>query len=167
MSLDKVVCGPRSKVSTTSNVDPSDARGSDSSTGIATECCLQVNLLLTCMYFQLVVYSEDVESQNLTLIRWRDDQGRIQRFYLMDNISYKWRIIGELLGLPFPKLESIAMEHRDKPENCCRSVLGQWLDNPSPRYPATWQGLLELLEDGKLGEIATQLRTALENKADS
>ena len=126
-----------------------------------------INLLLTYTYFQLAVYSEDVESQNLTLIRWRDDQGRIQRFYLMDNISYKWRIIGELLGLPFPKLESIAMEHHDKPENCCRSVLGQWLDNPPPRYPTTWQGLLELLEDGKLGEIATQLRTALENKADS
>ena len=126
-----------------------------------------VNLLLTYIYFQLVVYSEVVESQNLTLIRWRDGQGRIRRFYLMDNISYKWRIIGELLGLPFPKLESIAMEHRDKPENCCRSVLGQWLDNPPPRYPTTWQGLLELLEDGKLGEIATQLRTALENKADS
>ena len=44
MSLDKVVSGPRSKVSTTSNVDPSDARGSNSSTGIATECCVQVNL---------------------------------------------------------------------------------------------------------------------------
>ena len=48
MSLDKVVCDPRSKVSTTSNVDPSDARGSDSSTGIATECCVQVNLLHVC-----------------------------------------------------------------------------------------------------------------------
>ena len=45
MSLDKVVCGPRSKVSTTSNVDPSDARVSDSSTGILNVACVQVNLL--------------------------------------------------------------------------------------------------------------------------
>ena len=48
MSLDKVVSGPRSKVSTTSNVDPSDARVSDSSTGIA---ILNVVCKLTyCMY---------------------------------------------------------------------------------------------------------------------
>ena len=59
MSLDKVVSGPRSKVSTTSNVDPSDARGSDSSTGIATECCVQVNLLhVCCSYLDSCTYCQ-------------------------------------------------------------------------------------------------------------
>ena len=79
----------------------------------------------------------------------------------MENIQYKWRIIGELIGLSFPKLESLAMEHHDKPEHCCRSVLGCWLENPPLRYPTTWQGLTELLEDSQLGEIVSQLRTAL------
>ena len=52
MSLDKVVSGPRSKVSTTSNVDPSDARGSNSSTGIA---ILNVVCKLTyCMYVAVI-----------------------------------------------------------------------------------------------------------------
>ena len=33
-----------------------------------------------------------------------------------------------------------------------------WLDNPPPNYPATWQRLIDLLEDSDLGEVATELR---------
>ena len=98
---------------------------------------------------------------HLTLIKWRDGQGQTQRFYLMDNISHKWRTIGELLNLPFPKLQSLATEHRDKPEECCRAVLGYWLENSPPNYPTTWQGLMELLEDSKLRKVATQLEIIL------
>ena len=83
----------------------------------------------------------------------------------MENISYKWRTIGELIGLSFPKLESLAMDHHYKSEDCCCSVLGYWLENPPPRYPTTWQGLMELLEDSQLCEIVSQLRIAL-SKAD-
>ena len=79
----------------------------------------------------------------------------------MDSISYKWRNIGELVGLPYSKLENLAEEHRDKADRCCRSVLGYWLDDPPPRYPTTWHGLIELLEDSQLGEIVSQLRTVL------
>jgi hypothetical protein len=106
--------------------------------------------------------SERVKIQQLTLIKWKDDQGQTQRFYLMDSIAYKWRTLGELLGLPFSKLQSLAAEHRDKPEECCRAVLGQWLDNPPPDYPTTWQGLLELLKDSQLGQVVTQLRNVLD-----
>ena len=102
-----------------------------------------------------------MQPRDLVLIKWRGDQGQTQRFYLMENISHKWRTIGELLNLPFPKLESIATEHHDKPEDCCRAVLGCWLENSSPDYPATWQGLIELLEDCKLREVATQLEIIL------
>ena len=108
-------------------------------------------------------YSRRVESHNLTLIRWRDEQGITRRFYLIESISYKWRTIGELLGLQFSKLESLALEHRDKPEHCCRSVLGYWLDNPPPRYPTTWHGLIELLKDSQLGQIVHQLTVALDS----
>ena len=72
--------------------------------------------------------------------------------------SYKWRTLVELLGLPFSKLQSLAADHRDKFEECCQAVLGQWLDNPPPDYPTTWQGLIELLEDSQLGQVMTELR---------
>ena len=83
----------------------------------------------------------------------------------MDKIAYKWRTLGELLGLPFSKLQSLAADHRDKSEECCRAILGQWLDNPPPDYPTTWQGLLELLEDSQLGQVVTELRLNVLDKA--
>ena len=80
----------------------------------------------------------------------------------MDSVEYKWRTLGELLGLPFSKLESIAAEHQNRPKECCRTVLGQWLGNPPPDYPITWHGLLELLEDSQLGQIVAELRGFLD-----
>ena len=106
--------------------------------------------------------SEQIKIQHLALIKWKDDQGQTQRFYLMDKITYKWRTLGELLGLPFSKLQSLAAEYQNRPEECCRAILGQWLDNPPPDYPTTWQGLLELLEDSQLGQVVTELRNVLD-----
>ena len=79
----------------------------------------------------------------------------------MDKIAYKWRTLGELLDLSFSKLQSLANEHREKPKECCRAVLGQWLDNPPPDYPTTWQGLLELLDDSQLGQVVMELKVIL------
>ena len=82
----------------------------------------------------------------------------------MDKISHKWRDIGGLTGLSFSDLENISEKHRGDPKECCRAVLGHWMDNPPPDYPTTWQGLIELLEDSQLGQVVSQLRTVL-NKA--
>ena len=76
----------------------------------------------------------------------------------MERISYRWRIIGQLIGLPFSKLESVAKEHHHKPEDCCQSVLAYWLMKPPPDYPSTWQGLIELLEDCQMLVLADDLR---------
>ena len=80
----------------------------------------------------------------------------------MEKITYKLRTLGELLGMPFSKVQSLAVEHRDRPEECYRAVLNQWLDNPPPDYPTTWQGLIELLEDSQLGQVVSELRTVLD-----
>jgi hypothetical protein len=106
--------------------------------------------------------SECVKIQQLALIKWKDDQGQTQRFYLMEKITHEWRTLGEHLGFDYSKLESIAAHHRGNPKECCRAVLGQWLDNPPPDYPTTWQGLLELLEDSQLGQVVTQLSNILD-----
>ena len=82
----------------------------------------------------------------------------------MDNISHEWRTIGERLDLTSSQLQSLAAEHRDKPKECCRAVLCLWLNNPPDEYPITWDGLIELLEDSQLGQVASELRKIL-NKA--
>ena len=100
--------------------------------------------------------------QHLSLIKWKDNLGRSQRYYLMDKITHEWRTLGELLGLLSSELQSLAAEHQNRPKECCRAVLDQWFDNPPPNYPTTWQGLLELLEDSQLGQVVTELRAILD-----
>ena len=68
---------------------------------------------------QVQPISECIKIQHLALIS-------------LSGSSYKWRTLVELLGLPFSKLQSLAADHRDKFEECCQAVLGQWLENPPP-----------------------------------
>ena len=102
-----------------------------------------------------------VQSKHLKLIKWRDERGETQRFYLMERASLKWRDIGELISLSFQQLECMEKEYRDKHIDCCRAVLGHWLDNPPEEYPITWRGLIELLQDSELGQVVTELKSVL------
>ena len=105
---------------------------------------------------------DTIQPSHLKLIKWKDDKGVVQRFYLMDNISHRWRDIGELLNLSHSKLESISMKCLKDPKECCRAVLGQWLDHPPEGYPTTWAGLIELLDDSQLGQVASQVKDILD-----
>jgi hypothetical protein len=96
----------------------------------------------------------------LKLIKWTEG-GETKRFYLMEEIDTKWRDIGLLLGLSLTQLESIEIEYRDKPTECCRAVLGKWLENPPDEYPITWNGLIDLLEDCKLTQAVKELKSVL------
>ena len=104
--------------------------------------------------------------KHLTLIKWKDDGGEEQLFYLIDKIAHEWRTIGGLLDLGYSKLESLAEKYRDQPKECCRAVLGLWLENPPKDYPTTWQGLIDLLKHSKLSGVVTQLRKALSKATD-
>ena len=44
---------------------------------------------------------------------------------------------------------------------CCRDVLVDWLNENQGGYPATWVGVVQLLEDMKLSAAALQLKNAL------
>ena len=79
----------------------------------------------------------------------------------MDEIAHKWRDIGQLLDIPHGMLEGISMKYQHDPKECCRSVLAKWLENPPSDYPPIWQGLFDLLEDSQLGQVVTELKTAL------
>ena len=79
----------------------------------------------------------------------------------MEKIETKWRDIGQLAGLSITQLESVAIEHRDKPTEYCRAVLGKWLENPPDGYPITWDGLIELLQDCELISVVKELKSVL------
>ena len=105
--------------------------------------------------------SDIVTPKHLQLIKWKDEYGETQKYFLLTEISPNWRGIGGAIGLSFANLDNIATEFHYKPVDCCRSVFSKWLDNPSADYPATWDGLINLLEDCELAGPATILNKAI------
>ena len=110
----------------------------------------------------LHIYTGKVHYCHLNLIKWKTEGGDTERFYLIDHISHKWRDIGGLLDIAHSELRSVSEKCRGDNKECCREVLGRWLDNPPAGYPTTWQGMIELLEDSQLGQVVSQLRNILD-----
>ena len=114
------------------------------------------------MTHKLFIYlaTENVSMKNLTLMKWTDSQGKQHKLRIVQNICPRWRQIGNLLNISDSLLESILSQYRGDLEECCYAVLRQWLDNGSPDYPLTWEGLLELLNDVDCSQVADQLKDA-------
>ena len=109
---------------------------------------------------KLIFITAKPTSANLTVIRWKTKAGKEEKFKLKSSIVHKWRKIGNLV-VPRQQLEVWAKRKDD--EECCEAVLSHWLDHPPRRYPATWEGLYELLDDSELGQIAIELKQAVDN----
>ena len=75
---------------------------------------------------------------------------------------HRWRDVGDLV-VPRQLLEVWANEK--DPKTRCADVLSYWMDHSTPhsRYPATWEGLYKLLDDSELGQVATELKQAVDN----
>ena len=78
----------------------------------------------------------------------------------MSAIIHKWRDIGNFV-VAWQQLEVWAKEKDAK--ECCEAVLSHWLDHPPRYYPATWEGLYELLDDSELSQVAIELKQAVIN----
>ena len=99
--------------------------------------------------------------QQLTLLKWTDRDGQRHRLRLRDRISSRWREVGDLLGVDSSRQDSIHMDCGRDVKLCCRAVLLDWLQMEEPSYPTNWEGLLVLLEDLELHNIAKKLKEAL------
>ena len=94
------------------------------------------------------------------MIRWKNERGEVKKFRLKQSIMHRWRDVGDLV-VPRQQLE-VWVKEKDAKE-CCTAVLSYWLDHPPRHYPATWEGLYELLEDSELGQVSTELKQAVDN----
>ena len=81
-----------------------------------------------------------------------------------------WRTIARELGLEVRTpgcIENIARRHQyDDESECVRDVFSKWFDNAvglpnASQFPKSWEGLLNLLTESELGEVAKKLRVAL------
>ena len=113
------------------------------------------------MLLLLVHTGSGVSMKDLTLIKWKDVEGKQHKLRIVQSICPKWRDIGNLLDISDSVLESTLSHYRGNLEECCYAVLRRWMDNGSPDYPLTWEGLLELLDDADCAQVAEELKTAL------
>ncbi len=98
----------------------------------------------------------------LHLLKWTDKSGQPKTLRLRDEMIPYWQDAGELLKLTAANLECISVKHRGDSRECLRDVLRDWVRSDSSDYPATWGGLLSLLDDLQLYACAKSLQAALE-----
>ena len=94
------------------------------------------------------------------VFKWKNQHGKVERFRIVSEIFSKWQEIGILVGISHQQLEAWEREKRES-KACCIAVLNHWLRYTSGKYPASWDGLCEILEDCELGQVAERLRVAV------
>lgn len=99
--------------------------------------------------------------KSLTLIKWKDKQGKTQRCNIISSICHKWQTFGRLIDMKESQIETISMKHQKDPEACCIDILRKWMERGSGDYPVSWDGLIELLGDLSLTDVAEELENAL------
>ena len=82
-----------------------------------------------------------------------------------NGVRAKWKTIAGLLGLEYNDIQGIDRRSADDNE-CVEKVFDIWLKNANSlpnkkRYPKKWSGLIRLLRDSDLGELAEDLEGAL------
>ena len=101
--------------------------------------------------------------ETLTLLKWKDAEGNIHRFYLINKAAAKWRDFGIRFGQE-NELEGWEDDFRGKVRRCWCTVMSKWLDNDGTgEYPATWGGVVSVLEDVKLWKVARELERVLKS----
>ena len=108
-----------------------------------------------------------VEHHLLDLLKWEDDNGTTRELKIYAKIAHKWNKIATRLGFEPGQIDSIRRNcHNISDEDRVTAVLSHWFDNAgnlpnANTYPKSWQGLINLLTDSELSEVATELHTAL------
>ena len=111
------------------------------------------------MLFCLVV---EFNLHRLTVLTWTDRDGQRHCLRLRNEMSSRWRDVGDLLEVEFNRQEGIHMHRGGDVRLCCRDVLEDWLQMEEPSYPSNWEGLLLLFKDLELNKMATKLKIALD-----
>ena len=107
-----------------------------------------------------------MESVHLNLLEYKvSSSSEPVKMKVYDKSKANWRTIAGLLGLGHGDIQGIHRRSGDDRE-CVEAVFDHWLKNanclPNKRkYPKKWSGLIRLLNDAELGELAGDLEKSL------
>ncbi len=95
---------------------------------------------------------------NLVLLKWTDSNGKKHRIHIISELSPKWSDISDLLGFS-PALTQQIELNCSRVQDRGKEAMRLWLCSKEGayRYPTTWEGLIELLEDIELSSLASDI----------
>ena len=100
----------------------------------------------------------------LTLLKWRDSEGKLQRFYLVNKVSSRWMTFGYRFDREPDELEALEDEYSRNAKRCWCKVMQLWLgEGGTSEYPTTWEGMVVVLEDVEFSSVARELERALDS----
>ena len=96
----------------------------------------------------------------LTCLKYTDEQGKMQRIYIMDEIGAKWKRVGRCLKFSTSDLDNIESTCHGDAEECSVKLFTLWLQGhveAVSHLPITWETLLEALKDARMCQLADKL----------
>ncbi len=105
----------------------------------------------------------DFTLKALILLKWTDQDGQIHSLRLRNGLKPYWCDMGLLLGISMSGLDGLLVNRSRDVRQCCQDVLYDWIQNGSSDYPATWDGLINLLHNMDLSSLASSLELDLKS----
>ena len=107
----------------------------------------------------------------MDLIKWENDSGIVRELRIYSKVAHKWKQIATRLGFELGEIESVEENHH-RNDSRITAVLRRWFENArnlpnANRYPKSWHGLINLLEEAELGEVAEEVKRALSSPQNS
>ena len=101
------------------------------------------------------------------LIQWKDETGKVHQLKIYSETAHRWSHVATRLGFSHGRIENLWSDYRRNYDRLA-AVLGEWFDNatclPNAHlYPLSWDGLVRLLNNCGLSEVANKLTAALDS----
>ncbi len=68
----------------------------------------------------------EVTLPKLIRIEWRDASGNVKVLKLLEDMSVKWKIWGDTVGISDSKLSGWEIQHQNRSNECMREVVIEW-----------------------------------------
>ena len=101
--------------------------------------------------------------QLLNCFKYNDVSGASQhKIFIIDRVGTRWKRLGLALNISDYHLDNIEHSSHRNVEEWCLTMLSDWLRGRAGDGPVTWERLVEAMEDARCGELAQQVKTALQ-----
>ena len=96
------------------------------------------------------------------MLTYTTEKGEKKKVQIIEEASHKWKDIASLICDNPNKVSKVDEKHRGNHDNCLRQTLVDDFINKKPaRYSHNWSGLIELLENVNLEELAGRVKCVL------